>query len=193
MQSASGYPLPTSLAGTSVLVNGIAAHLIYVSPSQINFQMPSATAEGSASIVVTTNAGSSSAVTPPITPVQPGLYVYPDLRAKALNEDLTLHTAQTPIAAGQYVVLYLTGLGPTTPAVPDGQPTPANPLAYVNGTVQATIGGRPATVAFAGLAPGFAGLVQVNAQIPTGLSPGDQPVFVSVNGVATNTGLITVK
>jgi adhesin/invasin len=192
-QTASTYPLPTSLAGTSVMVNGIAAPLFYVSPSQINFQMPSATGEGSSHIVVTTNGGSSSAVTPSIAPVQPGLYIYPDLRAKALNQDLTLHTAQTPIAAGQYVVLYLTGFGPTTPPVPDGQPAPSNPLAYVNGAVQATIGGLPAPVAFAGLAPGFVGLVQVNAQIPSGLSPGDQPVFVSVNGVPSNAGVITVK
>jgi adhesin/invasin len=192
-QTAFGYPLPTSLAGTTVLVNGITAPLFFVSPSQINFQMPSATGEGSASIVVTTNAGSSSAVTPLISPVQPGLYIYPDLRAKALNQDLTLHTRQTPIGVGGYVVLYLTGLGPTTPGVPDGQPAPANPLAYANGTVQVTIGGLPATVAFAGLAPGFAGLFQVNAQIPSGLTPGDQPVFVSVNGVPSNAGLITVQ
>ena len=53
--------------------------------------------------------------------------------------------------------------------------------------------GRPAYVPFAGLAPGFARLIQVNIQIPTGLTPGDQPVFVTVNGVPTNAGLITVK
>jgi adhesin/invasin len=192
-QTASTFPLPTSLAGTSVLVNGIAAPLYFVSPSQINFQMPSATVPGSVPIVVTTNVGSSSGLTSTVTPIQPGLFIYPNLRAKALNQDLTLHTPQTPIGAGEFVVLYLTGLGPTTPAVPDGQPAPANPLAYVNGVVQATIGGLPATVSFAGLTPGLAGLFQVNAQVPSGLLPGDQPVFVSVNGVPSNAGLITVK
>jgi adhesin/invasin len=192
-QTASSFPLPTSLAGTRVLVNGIAAPLYYVSPSQINFQMPSGTAQGSASIVVTTIAGSSSGLTSRITPVQPGLFVSPDLRAKALNQDLTLHTPQTPIGGGGYVILYLTGMGPTTPAVPDGQPAPTSPLAFVNGSVSATVGGRSATVQFAGLAPGFAGLIQVNVQIPTGLSLGDQPVFVTINGSPSNAGVIAVK
>jgi len=192
-QTAATHPLPTSLAGTSVLVNGIAAPLYFVSPSQINFQMPSATAPGSVPIVVMTNAGSSSGLTSTVTPVQPGLFVNPNLRAKALNQDLTLHTPQTPIGAGGFVLLYLTGMGPTTPAVADGQPAPTNPLAVLSGSVSATVGGLPATVQFAGLAPGFAGLTQVNVQIPPGLSLGDQPVFVSVNGIPTNAGLVTVK
>jgi adhesin/invasin len=128
-----------------------------------------------------------------ITPVQPGLFVYENLRAKALNQDLTLHTPQTPIPAGGYVVLYMTGMGPTTPQVADGQPAPSSPLAVLNGTVRATIGGVDAFVQFAGLAPGLVGLIQVNVQIPAGLASGDQPVFVTVNGVPTNAGLITVK
>jgi adhesin/invasin len=191
-QTAATYPLPTSLVGTSVLVNGIVAPLYYVSPSQINFQMPSATGTGSAQVQVTRN-GQSSSLTSSVTSLQPGLYVYENLRAKALNQDLTLHTPQTPIPAGSYVILYLTGMGSTTPPVADGQPAPANPLAILNGRVQVTVGGLPANVSFAGLAPGFAGLVQVNAQIPAGFAPGDEPVFVSINGVASNTGLITVK
>ncbi len=192
-QTAVSYPLPTSLAGTSVSVNGIAAPLYYASPTQINFQMPSTTVSGSVTVQVTTNAGSSSGLNPLVTPVQPGMYVYPDLRAKALNQNLTLHTPQTPIGAGEYVLLYFTGMGPTTPAVPDGQPAPTSPPAVLNGSVGATVGGLPATVQFAGLAPGFAGLTQVNVQIPPGLPPGDQPVFVTVNGVPTNAGLITVR
>jgi uncharacterized protein (TIGR03437 family) len=90
-------------------------------------------------------------------------------------------------------LLYMTGKGPTTPSVADGQPAPASPPSSLNGTVRATVGGLPANVAFAGLAPGFAGLIQVNVQIPAGLSPGDQPTFVTVGGVPSNAGLITVK
>jgi adhesin/invasin len=192
-QTAATLPLPTSLAGTSVLVNGIPAPLFFVSPGQINFQMPSGTAPESVPVVVTTSAGSSSGLKAAVTPVQPGLFVYPNLRARALNQDLSLHTPQTPIGAGEFVVLYLTGLGPTTPAVTDGQPAPVSPLAVLNGSVSATVGGVPATVHFAGLAPGFVGLIQVNAQIPPGLSPGDQPVFVTINGSPSNAGVITVR
>jgi adhesin/invasin len=176
-----------------VTVNGVVAPLYYVSPTQINFQMPAATASGSAQIAVVSSTGQGSAPAPLITPVQPGLYVDANLRAKALNQNLTVHTPQTPIPAGNYVILYLTGMGPTTPPVADGQPAPTSPLAVLNGSVQATVGGIPANVSFAGLAPGFAGLIQVNAQIPNGLAPGDQPVFVTINGVASNAGLITVK
>jgi adhesin/invasin len=191
-QTATTIPLPTSLAGTSVLVNGIAAPLYYVSPSQINFQLPSSTATGSAQIEVVRN-GQRSSTQFAVTPVQPGLYLYDNVRAAALNQDLTLHTPQTPIPAGGYVVLYLNGMGLTTPSVPDGQAAPFDPLAILNGRVQATIGGLPAAVSFAGLTPSVVGLIQVNAQIPAGLSPGDQPVFVTVNGVPTNAGLVTVK
>jgi adhesin/invasin len=59
--------------------------------------------------------------------------------------------------------------------------------------VQVTIGGQLATVTYQGLAPGFAGLAQLNVIVPTGLTPGDQPVFVAVNRVSSNAGLITVK
>jgi adhesin/invasin len=174
-----------------VLVNGVAAPLYYVSPSQINFQMPSPT-KGPVRVDVVTNAGTGS-TTSSLTSVQPGVFVYPDLRAKALNQDLTLNTPQNPITAGNYVLLFLTGTGPTTPSVADGQPAPTNPLAVLNGSVQVTVGGLAAQVQFAGLAPGFAGLTQINAQIPSGLTPGDQPVFVTINGVPSNAGLITVK
>jgi adhesin/invasin len=192
IRSATTYPLPTSLAGSQVLVNGTAVPLFFVSPGQINFQMPSA-ATGSVRVEVATGTPPNSALTLQLTAVQPGLFVYQNLRAKALNQDLTLHTPQTPIPAGNYVVLYLTGMGPTTPPVPDGQPAPFNPLATLNGRVQVTIGGLPANVSFAGLTPGLSGTTQVNAQIPSGLAAGDQPVFVTVNGVPSNAGLITVK
>jgi adhesin/invasin len=66
-------------------------------------------------------------------------------------------------------------------------------LSLINGLVQVSIGGQSAQVTYQGLAPGFAGLAQLNVIVPAGLTPGDQPVFVSVNGVPSNAGLITVK
>jgi len=130
---------------------------------------------------------------PFVTGVQPGLFIYQNRRAKALNQDLTVHTAKTPIAAGDYVSLFMTGMGATTPAVADGQPAPSSPLAVLNTPATATVGGLPAVVQFSGLAPGYAGLIQVNVQIPAGLAPGDQPIFVTVGGAPTNAGWITVK
>ena len=103
----SGYPLPTSLNGTQVRVNGVAAPLYFASPRQINFQLPAATAQGPAKVEIVTGTGlrSSLSLDPFLTSVQPGMFIYQNRRAKALNQDLSVHTAQTPIAAGEYVVL----------------------------------------------------------------------------------------
>jgi adhesin/invasin len=197
---ASSYPLPTQLGPTSVTVNGIAAPLFFASPTQINFQMPSGSPTSAIQVVVHNQATASSRAlrasqghSSALTVVDPGLFVTPDKRASALNGDLSLHTAATPIPAGGLVVLFLTGEGPVTPAVPDGTPALVNPLSIVDSPVQVTIGGKSAQVAYQGLAPGYAGLAQINAIVPSGLTPGDQSVFITTNGVPSNSGVITVK
>jgi adhesin/invasin len=193
--SALSLPLPTRLGTTSVIVNGVSAPLYYVSPTQINFQMPSGTPTGTPQVVVDYSGSKVAAQGLPtaLSDVDPGLYVSSNQRAAALNQDLTVHSAATPVAAGDILLLYLTGQGPTTPAVTDGNGAPGSPLSVVNGTVTASVGGRPADVLFAGLAPGFAGLLQVNVRIPAGLAPGDQPVVVSINGSQSNSGFVTVR
>jgi adhesin/invasin len=197
---ASSYPLPTQLGPSSVTVNGMAAHLLYASPNQINFQMPSAAPVSTIQVVVSNQATANSRAsraseghTSALAAVNPGLFVTPDNRASALNGDLSAHTAATPIPAGGFVILFLTGEGSVTPAVPDGTPAPINPLSIIDAPVQVNIGGASAQVTYQGLAPGYAGLAQINVIVPSGLTPGDQPVFITVNGVPSNSGLITVK
>jgi adhesin/invasin len=194
------YPLPTALGPTSVTANGITVPLYYVSPTQINFQMPSGVPAGGVSVVVSNGAETgqysakdSSPHISTLTDVQPGLFVTSGNRADALNADLTPHTALTPIAAGGSVILFLTGQGSVTPAIPDGAPAPAVPLSIIGAPVQVFVGGQSAQVTFQGLAPGFAGLAQINAIVPSGLTSGDQLVFVTINGVPSNAGLITVQ
>ena len=75
----------------------------------------------------------------------------------------------------------------------EGVAAPSSPLSLIDGIVQVTIGGLSANATYEGLAPGFAGLAQLNVIVPAGLTPGDQPVFVTINGVASNVGVITVK
>jgi adhesin/invasin len=196
---AQSYPLPTTLGPTSVTANGIPVPLFYVSPTQINFQMPSGVPATGIAVTVSNGAVPSQysqrASTPHITPlnqVDPGLFLNSG-RAAALNQDLTPATPAAPIPAGGYVLLFFTGQGPISPSLADGTAAPATPLSLITGIVQVMIGGKPAQVSYAGVAPGFAGLSQINAIIPTGLTPGDQPVFISTNGVSSNAGLITVK
>jgi uncharacterized protein (TIGR03437 family) len=197
---ASSYPLPTQLGPTSVTVNGIAAPLFFASPTQINFQMPGSSPTSAIQVVVNNQATVSSRAlrasqghSSALTAVDPGLFVTPDKRAAALNGDLSLHTAATPIPAGGSVILFATGEGPVTPAVADGAPAPVNPLSIIDAPVQVTIGGKSAQVTYQGLAPGYAGLAQINAIVPSGLIPGDQPLFIAITGVPSNSGVITVK
>jgi adhesin/invasin len=193
------YPLPTQLGPTTVTVNGNVVPLYYVSPTQIDFEMPGGAPAEHVQVAVNVGSVSSRAslATQPhiasLTEVDPGLFVNAGDRAAALNQDLTIHSPATPLAAGALVLLFMTGQGPITPSLPDGIAAPANPLSLITGTVGVTIGGMPAQVVYAGVAPGFAGLSQINAVIPAGLVPGDQPLFISVNGVSSNVGLITVR
>ena len=167
-----------------------------MSPTQINFEMPSAVLTSGGNVVVNNGAPglrASSSYKPTLSTVDPGIFVTPDGRAAALNGDLTPHTSATPIPAGGYVILYLTGHGPVTPAVEDGTAAPNAPLSIINSPVTVTIGSKNAQVTYQGLAPGFAGLAQLNVIVPTGLPPGNQPVSITINGDSSNVGLITVK
>jgi adhesin/invasin len=200
IRQATSFPLPMQLGSTMVTVNGVAAPLYYVSPTQINFQMPFRAPSATVQVAVNNQATfgmralrASSPHASTLAEVDPGLFVTSGRRAAALNVDLTVHTTATPIAGGDYVLLFLTGQGPVTPAVVEGVAAPGVPLSLINGTVQVSIGGKNAMVTYQGLAPGFAGLAQLNAIVPAGLTAGDQPVFVSINGVSSNVGLITVK
>ena len=194
---ATTYPLPTQLGPTSVTVNGNLVPLYYVSPTQINFQMPSGAPPSDVEVAVTngfTGLVTAQQHTSHLTVVDPGLFISnPGARAAALNQDQSVNTPANPVGAGGYILLFITGQGPISPPLADGTAAPTTPLSLISGTVQVLIGGQPAQVSYAGVAPGFAGLSQINAIVPAGLVAGDQPVFITINGVSSNAGLITVK
>ncbi len=98
--------------------------------------------------------------------VDPGLFITDGNRAAALNQDLSVNTTATPQPAGALILLFITGQGPLSPALQDGMAAPANPLSMISGNVGVIIGGKQAQVIYAGVAPGFAGLSQINAVIP---------------------------
>lgn len=190
--AASSVPLPSALGGTSVRVNGELAPLFYASPLQINAQLPFDTPPGAVTLTVTAN-GSTSAPEPfTVAAAAPGILVYGQGRAVALNQDYSLNGSGKPALAGSVITVYMTGQGPVTVPVASGAVSPADPLALPSLPVTAAIGGQPADVVWAGLSPGSVGLFQVNLRIPH-LASGDAPLIVTVGGAASNPALLAVS
>lgn len=188
---ASSFPLPSSLAGAAVTVNGVTAPLLYASPSQINFQVPPQTSPVTATVAVNVNGTPVAATAVNVQPTAPGIFLLGQ-RAAALNQDYSVNSAAQPAAAGSVIAVFVTGLGATMPASGGGVAAPAGVLSTAAASVSATIGGQAAPVSFAGLAPRFAGLDQVNIVVPQ-LAAGDYPIQIAANGVVSNTATISVR
>ena len=187
---AGSLPLPISLGGVSVEVNGQAAPLLSVTPSQITAQLPFTIAAGTASFAIGVAGGEQLTATAQVQDAAPEVlqYVQPFFTS---NYAMAFHAGTTTIAdqahpasAGEMLEMYGIGLGPVTPAVEAGMPGPSNPPARAIAAPQVKIGNQIAVVAFAGLAPGLVGIDQVNVVVPSGLKSGSQPVSWSVNGKA---------
>ena len=178
--------LPTTLGGTTVTFNGVSAPLYFVSGGQVNLQVPYEVAnQGSAAITVTPAGLSPASVTIPVADVALGIFAI-GTRAAALNQDYSVNTISNPAAPGSVILLYITGQGVVSPKVATGATAPSAPPFPVP-TLQpvgVTMNGLQAKVDFAGLAPGFVGLTQINAEVPIGLTPSDN-VSVSV-GIGFN-------
>ena len=176
--------LPTTLGGVGVTFDGLAAPLFYVSGDQVNVQVPYEVAgEAVTSIVVSYNGIASFPVVVPVLTARPGIFGY-NGQALILTLSGAVVNAANPASRGQSVVLFGTGPGVVNPYVPTGKPAPASPLSQASNP-QAQIGGQSATVSFAGMAPGFAGLMQINLQVPLAAPTGPNvPLAISINGVA---------
>jgi uncharacterized protein (TIGR03437 family) len=193
--SASSMPLPTVLGDTSVIFNGVAAPLFFVSTGQIYAQAPFDLAAGSAaSIQVRRGSTLSTVRTANVAAVSPGIFIV-DQASNAgavLHADYSLVGSSSPARPGEYLLIYCTGLGAVGTPVKSGDSAPSAPLAQTTNLPAVSIGGLPATVIYSGLAPGFAGLYQINAQAPAGLSTGNQPLQIAIAGVASNIATIAV-
>jgi uncharacterized protein (TIGR03437 family) len=164
--------LPLALAGNQVLINGKAAPLFYVSPSQINFLMTMEATTPTASMQVVSNSLSSGVVGIPVAPVGPGIYQSSGMMiAQDVNYQV-VGTPANPVVAGSAIVMYVTGLGQTDCGLGTGQFAPGDRLCQVQVPVTVSFGGVAGQVLFAGLAPGFAGLYQIDVFVPGGLSSG---------------------
>jgi uncharacterized protein (TIGR03437 family) len=186
-EAAPSLPLPTTLGNVQVSVNGVFAPISYVSPNQINILVPYETTGGYATFQVSSGLGLSNAVTLYERDTAPGVFTSttggfaPGVgSAAALHADFSPVTQSNPAKVGETLQLYVTGLGAVNPAVADGAAALVKPLSLVVADIGVFVDGQPATVTFKGLAPGFAGLYQVNFVVPSGVTSG-QLVGLSVS------------
>jgi len=195
---ASQIPLPRTLGNIRATLGGYEAPLFYADGGQVNAQVPFELAPGVATLVVTGKDSAGAPGTVTIVNAQPGVFTVSQSgtgQGVVLDGLNNLVDSSHAVKAGEAVVIYATGLGATSPPVATGQAAPAvPPLALVTTPVKVTIGGLDAAVEFAGLAPGFVGLHQVNARVPAGVAAGSAvPLVITQNGVASNTVTIAVQ
>jgi uncharacterized protein (TIGR03437 family) len=139
-----------------VVIGGQTAQLLFGNDGQLNFVVPAGTPTGTTDVVVQSANTASALVQSQVLPVQPGIFFDAVTGLGAIRRN------------GDYLEIYATGLGD------------------LRSGAQVTLAGRPAEVTFSGLAPGFAGLYQVNVRIPVGIPPGSQPLILSSGGVQSN-------
>jgi uncharacterized protein (TIGR03437 family) len=190
--TANAFPLPSTLGGASVAINGLAAPILYASPTQLNIQIPFQAPAGSATVTVSVNSAAIATSSIPIQASAPGLFTLAPGLAAVVNQNGLVNSQSQPAAVDSLIAAYLTGLGAVNPPVNTGVAAPTDPLSMLTGGATATIGSMPAAVRFAGLAPGFAGLYQVNIQVPQ-MSPGQYPLQISAGGVVSNAALVNIQ
>ena len=182
-QSAS-LPLATTLSDTTVSLNGTAVGLLYVSPGQINAVLPDKIT-GLNSLLVQTSVGSQT-INIWTEPAFPSVFTVANGFAAAVNASSgAVASPSTPFRAGDYMELFLTGLGNTVVQ---------NGLGYAITQPTVTIGGVNCPVTYAGAAPSFTGLDQINCQIPAGLGiQSAAPVVVQSNGRSSPATIIATQ
>ena len=184
-------PFPNSLGGVTVQVGGIGIPLLYVSPTQINAQMPYEVAPGPTTLSVIVNGSSSVAIPLTVAATAPGVFLFQDGRAVVQNQDYSINSTANPANAGSVVVAYFTGQGALDRAISSGDVAPLADLSRPTGVTSATVGGLAAQVYFSGMTPTFVGLAQANIVIPN-VPTGDYPLIITVGGSASNAGVISV-
>ena len=203
--AATSLPLPATLAGVTVQINGLAVPLFAVSSQQINFQVPwYLQGQSQVTITILANGMVSNPVKTPLAPYSPGLFstnqqgtgqgVVAIGNTGVIAAPLGMFPGSRPVNRGETVVVYCTGLGPVAAQPLTGSASAASVGATTSTTPTATIGGVAATVSFSGLAPTLVGVYQVNIVVPTDTPVSDAvPLVLSIGGLDSNKVTIAVR
>jgi uncharacterized protein (TIGR03437 family) len=189
-EKVNSFPLPNKLAGVQVKVNGIAAPLLFASDSQINFQCPMLTAGTPLDVTVEDASGIlSTPVLSEMRPAAPGLFTVGGTKQGVVlianTNEIAMETNKTipsrPAIAGELLTIYASGLGESAEDVVPGEPAPLSRLVGLKNKVTVVVGESEIAPDFAGLAPGAAGLYQVNLYLPGRVSIGGSvPLYIKV-------------
>jgi uncharacterized protein (TIGR03437 family) len=197
-------PIPTTLGGVQVFVNGQAAPVYQVSQNQISALIPYEVAgEYFATFQVVVNGSKSNLVTAYVDNSAPGIYTLSENGIGAgaiLHSNYTQVTANSPAVPGETVLMFLNGLGPVTPQVGDGAAASGSPLSVSVEAPDIDVFLEEAEdfafpeISFAGLAPGLPGLYQVNFTMPTsGLEDGDVDIVFNTTEALNEMATISVS
>jgi uncharacterized protein (TIGR03437 family) len=196
-------PLPMALYHTSVSFDypdsglSVAGRLFFVSPNQINVQVPWEFAGlPFAMVKVRINDSVSAVYRLELSDYSPGVFEYETGGEKfgvVTHANGQLVTPSNPAQAGETVVVYCTGAGPVDTRQATGEAASASPLARTRVTPTATLDGEPAEVLFSGLAPGFVGLNQVNLTLPRSARSGTRDLVLTANGIPSNTVKLAIR
>ncbi len=193
-------PLANQLGATQVVLGGRALPLQFAADGQVNAVIPyDVPANTSQQLIVANGPALSIPQTVVIAPAQPAVFAQADGSgvvfgvAPGASAQIPV-SADHPVSAGYAIVIYCAGLGPVDPAVEAGSAAPSAPPAQTTNPVTVSIGGKDAKVFFGGLVGGFAGLYQVNAYVPAGITPGAAvPLIVTVAGFESAPVTIAVQ
>jgi uncharacterized protein (TIGR03437 family) len=191
--ASSEIPLPTALANSCLTVDGLPVPILFVSPTQVNAQMPFQ-AVGDVTLVLRTPGGISNDFNLVIEPTAPSVFYGSagpgdNVPTVVRYDDNELVTPSHPIhrSSGSALVIYLTGLGQTAPAIATGQPAPSSPLSYSLVQPTVTLGGVNLPVLYSGLAPGLVGVDQINVSVPSNVPTGmNVPLVITEGDVTTS-------
>ncbi|MEI9812088.1 MAG: hypothetical protein WDO18_05170 [Acidobacteriota bacterium] len=184
-------PWPRTIDSVAVTINGVAAPLYYVSPSQINGQIPYETALGTATALVSVNGSDPISIQFQVVAANPGILVYNGTRAVAVNPNGSVNAQNAPAKPGDVELLYFSGIGVPDVTVATGEGSPSDPLARAKYQYQIKLNGQVVDVAYLGLAPTFPALCQANFTIPN-LPAGEYELVMVINGEESNKTILTI-
>jgi uncharacterized protein (TIGR03437 family) len=205
-KAAETSPIPTQVNGVRVSINGSYLPVFYAAENQINFQCPPLTPGEPVTLTIDSNTGTSPPHSSKMQFATPGIFTVDGsgqgqgaiLIANSSNIAMP-HTdgiPSQPAKPGDFVSIYATGLGPVSIEVPSGSPASLQVLNTLKAPVDVIVGDQTAEVSFAGLAPGFTGLYQVNARIPASASAGDDiSVQIGIHlpdGTVVKSNIVTI-